>query len=263
MYTIPILNRPKSIRHGEAAFVISKSNYLKNEEKAIGTRLIVDRSLFGNVYRTLLPTYFNAMPLDSGVMIQQVVPTHHIFPSVSYPGDIDLLIIPFHANQLVLSMTLAIEIKVVRATFRKPGRSPGTFGFSQAEGLIKAGVPFVAVAHFIVSDESPKEHWEEILVAKVIDSKKLTVEEPQPMICDMLPADLVERCYGRLTSNCQMDKLGLLSAYMSTSNQIIWFPMGRAASRSELESKDAMDAIGKYYNENASSFLETLRYDPK
>ena len=76
-------------------------------------------------------------------------------PAVRFPGDIDILIVPYENDFLQLDRVLAIEVKVVRASFEKQGRSPNDFGISQTKALLRAGFPYCAVAHLIVSDESP------------------------------------------------------------------------------------------------------------
>jgi hypothetical protein len=155
-YRKPIRVRPRRLLDGDYAFRIPESMMEKDDEKALCLRFICNRRLFGAGYRALLPDYFDSMTLQSGVLIRGFVPTAKLFSEVSFPGDIDLLIIPFEADELVLSMTLAIELKAVRAKFKRQGKSPNQYGFSQASALLDCGLAYVAVAHLIVSDNTPR-----------------------------------------------------------------------------------------------------------
>jgi hypothetical protein len=65
---------------------------------------------------------------------------------------------------------MAIEVKAIRASFAKQGRSPNEYGFSQAAALIAIGFPYVTVAHLIVSDRSPRSAWRKMMGAVVLNS---------------------------------------------------------------------------------------------
>lgn len=200
-YRIPLSVRPKQIRNGEPAVHLQKNLVEKNDERALGARLICNRRLFGDCYYKLAPQFFDRMCDKSGVMIAGFVSSIDIFPDLTFPGDIDLLVIPYCEDQLIISETLAIELKVVRATFAKQGKSPNDFGFSQASALVEYGLPYTALAHLIISDSSPEKHWREVLMTRVIDANTGAVERPWPERVDMLPSDLIARTYGRLMSN--------------------------------------------------------------
>jgi len=169
------------------------SDVEKEEEAVLAKRFVANRQLFGFAYRLLQDEYFNNMPLRSGVLITGLTPTQKNCYRGKFSWDIDLLIIPFEDNDLVLSKILAVEIKVVRAKFSKQGKSPNDFGFSQASALKAHGFPYVAVAHFVVSDESPKESWRTVAVGQVTDAKNDRISDPIPVQADMLPSDLLAR----------------------------------------------------------------------
>jgi hypothetical protein len=126
--------------------------------------------LFGHAYRALQADYFDEMLLDAGVFIAPLILTHKIFPGMHRPGDIDLLVIPYEGGHLVLERTLAIEFKVIRASFARQGKSPNDFGYSQAAALLDLGIPYVAVGHFITSDSSPRELWHQVMRGEILDS---------------------------------------------------------------------------------------------
>ena len=138
------------------------------------------------------------MPKASGVYVAFAVPTDKFSVTVRRPGDVDMLAIPYEGDELILHRTLAIEVKAVRATFLKQGKSPNEFGLSQVRGLSSLGFPYVAVAHLIVADASPEVAWREIGCARVLD-KEGNVELLSPVATDCLPTDLIERSFGRLS----------------------------------------------------------------
>ena len=68
-------------------------------------------------------------------MVTMSVPSKSIIPDMAYPGDIDILAIPYEGNELILSKVIAVEIKILRAEKRRPNKSPNKYGFSQAASL--------------------------------------------------------------------------------------------------------------------------------
>jgi hypothetical protein len=56
-----------------------------------------------------------------------------------------LLAIPYEENEMILSMTIAIEVKIVRACYSNKGKSPNQYGFSQASALLEHGFPYAGV----------------------------------------------------------------------------------------------------------------------
>ncbi|MFC7367264.1 hypothetical protein [Vreelandella zhaodongensis] len=256
-YDKPLINRPAFLDSGDIAFVFPQAMQEKSDEIALGHQLICKRRLFGAVYREFLPKFFDNMPPDSGVMIGAFVPTDKVLPGVLFPGDIDLLIIPYASDRLLLSMTLAIELKVVRATYARQGRSPNQYGFSQANALLRCGFPYAGVAHLIVSDESPEDAWRDVYETTIVDetgrcSPLRTVRK------DMMPSALINRSFGRLRSNCSSDELGYVSVYIA--NEGIWDPLGRQATHNPDASEETMSAVGDFYELNAHKFLDTRRY---
>lgn len=251
-------HRPQYFKSGYP-IAIPKSLCLKNDERALALRFVINRPLFGECYRRLLPEYFYSMPHDSGVLIRSCATTQRLFPEVTFPGDIDLLVIPYEADELILSKTLAIELKIVRAKFSKQSRSPNEYGFSQAQALLKCGFPYVAVAHLIVSDESPFSSWQTTYLTKIIDNEG-RCEEPWLGTLDLMPSDLLNRSYGRLLANSPVEKIGLIAAYIADKEDSFWFPRGKPAIFNEKTTFQRMDAIGNYYAINYRSFIDTKRY---
>lgn len=256
-YSKPLVNRPAFVDSGDIAFVIPQAMQDKSDELALGLQLICNRRLFGVVYRELLPGFFDSMPPDSGVMIGAFVPTDKVLPDVLFPGDIDLLVIPYASDRLLLSMTLAIELKVVRATYVRQSRSPNQYGFSQADALLRCGFPYVGVVHLIVSDESPKDAWRDVYETTIVDETG-RCSPPRTVLKDMMPSALIQRSFGRLRANCSSVELGYVSAYIA--NEGIWSPLGRQATHNSDASEKVMNAVGDFYELNAHNFLDTRRY---
>lgn len=262
--------RPRAPRHGDVSFMLAKNLVHNFREEALSIGLISRRQLFGYVYSRLQPRYFYEMPRKSGVFIKPLVKTEDIIPGAIRPGDIDLLVIPYEGPQLILERTLAIEIKAIRASFDRQGKSPNDFGYSQAAGLLKLGFPFVAIVHLVVSDQSPESAWRNIKAATILDEEG-RVGQIEDIRADMLPSDLIDRGYGRLSKNCLTPEIGLACAYVGEYNQIAsdvsedrgyWIPRGRAATFNECTSITTLQSVEQYFNTHVSTFLDNPRYDP-
>jgi hypothetical protein len=268
-YRKPIKSRPKTVRSGEAFFVLSPSSVQNKSEEALIVSFVSDRELFGRAYREIQPDYFREMPRDSGVFIGPLVRTCDIVPHATRPGDIDLLVIPYERNTLILERVLAIEVKAVRATFARQGRSPNEFGFSQGLGLLELGFPYVAVAHLIISDVSPQQYWRDMSIARVINLND-EVEFVGMELTDQMPGNLTARTYGRLIRSCSTSDIGLISAYvwsdllgsMHDEHHVIVLPRGRQATLNPRTSIRTLDAVAAYYDANAMGFLDNPRHGP-
>lgn len=261
---------PKALRHKEAYAYLPPKMGRDHHELALTLAWICNRQLFGRTYSSLQPEYFWDMPHGSGVLLRPVVTTSKISPGAIRPGDIDLLVIPYHGDELVLEQTLVLEIKAVRATFAKQGKSPNEFGFSQAEGLSALGFPYVGLVHLIVSDQSPEHAWRMMGRAEILDEEgrvRLLPSVPH----DMLPADLMDRTFGRLEGNSRNPDHGLAAVYLEPwseefktfrSDGGYWLPTCRRAQANGHVSNELLLRVGRYYKKNASSFLATPRFDP-
>jgi hypothetical protein len=168
----------------------------KGAEEALIVSFICDRKLFGLAYWEVQPDYADRMPRGSGVFIAPLVRTKAILQHAEKPGDIDLLVIPYEGDELVLERVLVIEAKAVRARFARQGKSPNEFGFSQALSLLDLGFPYVAVAHLIISDLSPEESWREMMAAEVLD-REGNVGNIGLVKVDPMPDNLTARGTGR------------------------------------------------------------------
>jgi hypothetical protein len=71
------------------------------------------------------------------------------------PGDIDILIIPEYKGKLEFDKTMAIEVKIIRPTLNKPGKSPSSFGSQQVKGLARDGFPYCGLLHIVTAANLP------------------------------------------------------------------------------------------------------------
>lgn len=261
---------PRAPRHGEPYAFVPPKWIRDQHEIALTLAWICHRKLWGQTYAALQPDFFWGMPQDGGVLLRPVATTSRIVAGAKRPGDIDLLVIPYHGRELILERTLAIEIKAIRASFAKQGKSPNDFGNTQAEGLTTLGFPYVALVHLIVSDDSPQHAWRMMGMAEILDSSgRARILSPAPH--DMLPSDLMDRALGRLVANSKNPSHGLGAVYLNKWSaeskgfdlEGYWFPNCRRAERNEVVSYDLLHNVGQYYLRNASSFLVTPSHDPK
>ncbi len=269
-HRVTLERAPYAPRHGDPYWYLPHKMARNAHELALTLAWICDRQLFGRTYAALRPDYFWSMPTDSGVLLRPVVTTSRLMPGASLPGDIDLLIIPYHGSELILEQTLAIEIKAIRASHARQGKSPNDFGFSQTDNLSKLGFPYVALVHLIVSDGAPTHEWRMMNLARILDEEgRVEMLPPEPH--DMLPADLMARAYGRLVSNSRYRSHGLGAVYLKqwsaetrsfVQGNGYWMPSCRRAEPNEQISYELLSWVSSYYQRNQASFLANPRFDP-
>ena len=265
-----IRNRPRGVRSGGVNFVIPRRYVEQDHELAITIRFISNRKLFGECYSRLRSEYFRESAEPRGIFLLPIVPTDHLCPGQTKPGDVDLLAVPYEGDEIDLRNVMAMEVKVIRARFQKQGRSPNDLGLSQAKSLLDRGFPRVALAHLIVADESPEEAWREVGVAQILDEED-HVEMLEPQRIDLMPFDLMRRGYGRLEARCDDDRIGLLCAYVKRAGCMdqdalrrssVWQPVGRNAPFNESYSPTLLERVAAYFEKNAWAFLDNPAFDP-
>lgn len=256
---------------GSIGVMAPLADAIKREEKLMTASLVLQRKLFGLVYSLLQPDYFYVMPRNSGVYVSIAVPTDRILPGVHNPGDIDLLVIPYESDELILNRVIAAEIKIVRATFQRQGRSPNEMGFTQGGQLLKAGFPYVAVLHLIVSDESPEHAWEFMGTTTVLNDEGRCGPLTTALV-DTLPKHLLDRCIGRLRSARTRAEIGLATAFLGATDDEVahvnrgdgmWFPEGSAAKPNPDHNAKIGLAIASYFESHSRWFADIPRFDPE
>lgn len=261
---------PSAPRHGEPYAFLPPKWIRDQHEIALTLAWICHRKLWGQTYAALQPDFFWNMPQDGGVLLRPVATTSRIVAGAVRPGDIDLLVIPYQGRELILERTLAIEIKAIRASFARQGKSPNDFGYSQAEGLSALGFPYVALVHLIVSDGSPEHAWRMMGRAEIMDGTTGRVRMLPDAPHDMLPGDLMDRAFGRLVANSRNTHHGLGAVYLENWSKELgrfdmngfWFPNCRRAEPNGTVSYELLKNVGDYYLRNARSFLATPSHDP-
>lgn len=261
-YRAKLIHRPPLPRDGDKVFPVPARWVEKNDEAAVAISFICNRRLFGLCYKELVPDLYQRMGKRSGVMIAPLVPIGAVIPTASFPGDLDLLVIPYDEGELLLSEALAIEVKVVRAKYAKPGKAPNEFGFSQANATFAHGIPYAAVAHLIVSDTSPPTHWRRMHIAQVVNVETGELDNFKEAYMDMLPADLIDRSFGRLVANCPTESIGLISSYIAFAQPGFWMPNVRSATKNPDISASAANQLARFYNTYHEDFLDTPKYPP-
>lgn len=147
---------------------------------------------------------------------------------------------------------------MLRATFSRQGKSPNQFGFSQVHALLKAGFPYVAVGHLILSDNSPEDAWREVSLLKVLDCRSGVYEYLPPIQYDMLPMDLLQRSHGRLKYNCPDSHLGYFSAYIGRTG--CWLPGGSPVTFNPNTRCEVLKGVYSCYKKYHRYFLITRSY---
>lgn len=263
--------RGRFVPAGAGAFYLPRHLVKKRDEIALTLSFIANRQLFGWAYSGIQPNYFFDMPPDSGVYLTPITLSKDLSPEAKYPGDIDLLVIPYEKDELILDRVVAIEIKAVRANYLKQGKSPNDYGISQAEGLTAMGFPYAAVAHLIVSDQSPRTAWRKTAVARVIEQNDKVEMLPEQEM-DMMPVDLMMRAFGRIEKQASESRLGIVAAYVGSSESdlvgasaggTIWMPHCRSAQRNQAVCPRLLDNIAAYFDQFPNRFINTPRHDPK
>lgn len=262
-----IERRPRLFLQGEVAFGLPEKYVRTRHELALTVTLMANRRLFSLFYGGLLSKYFENMPINSGVFITAMVPTKLVMPSIIVPGDIDMLVIPYEGDALILDETLAVEIKAVRATYAKQGRSPNQMGTRQVLGLHAMGFPYSALAHLIVSDESPQSEWKPIGIAKVLDDHgRVELLSDRPF--DWMPIDLTHRALKRLEKLSLPQEIGLAASYLGSKDHHFsmsdrfWIPQCRSAEKNAKPNTELLRLIGELFHAQTDRFFDTPRFDP-
>lgn len=266
MLTIPISTRPRRYLNGEAVTVIDRSEINEHSEFYAILRIVTNYPLFGLLYWNLVGRFFYEMTRGSGVFVAVNVESKSISPTFGRPGDIDILVIPYFMDMLLADRILAIEVKVVRASFSKPGRAANKLGFTQADALAEAGFPYVAVVHAVASDSSPEEYYRDYGLAIMKDSER--VREMREIKADPLPMLLVERVMGRLEKSRSQSRIGLGCIYTGESRINYegkvysgqYYPEGREARWCPEHATELMPSVAAYLNRNPHMFLDIPRW---
>ncbi|MGE0830782.1 MAG: hypothetical protein AB7O04_15715 [Hyphomonadaceae bacterium] len=268
-----IRTRPRLFKAGEA-IAFSGRSIDWNSEDFVVVRFSLDRWLHGRVLEILLRDYFEDMSPDSGVFITPFVQRRELVDDDGKPGDVDLIFIPYEGNELLLSRTLAIECKLIRASYERKAKSPNSLGGSQADGLKRLGFPHIGLVHFIIAERAPQHTWREVEVGRVVDDSG-RVERVGKMQADMMPAELMDRAHGRLKSVCNGRAIGCASVFYCFFDEIpnrvrgevqrnvpvgTWLPEGDPCPFNADFDPKLLSKLAALFDNSPNRFFDSLRY---
>lgn len=228
----------------------------KWDEESVVANIIANMKVFGRWYSALQPNLYLESGLHSGVMTTMSVPIQKVESELSFPGDIDILAIPYENDFLLLSLTTVVEIKILRVEKRRLGKSPNRFGFSQASALLEHGFPYAALGHVIVTDDVRDEPNREMLLARVEHQESIT--SLTPIMEYAFEIDLCNRTYGRLASKAPNDGIGLFA--MNFDGSRVFEALGKACRFNPNYDSRLLNGIQRFYEENTDVFIEIPRY---
>lgn len=235
---------------------ISRRIKHKWDEESVVANIIANMKVFGRWYSALQPNLYLELGLHSGVMVTMSVPIQKVESELSFPGDIDILVIPYENDFLLLSLTTVVEIKILRAEKRRLRKSPNQFGFSQASALLEHGFPYAALGHVIVTDDVRDKPNREMLLARAGHQESIT--SLTPTVEDAFEIDLRNRTYGRLASNTPNDDIGLFA--MNFDGSRVFESLGKACRFNPNYDSGLLNGIQRFYEENTDIFIEIPRY---
>lgn len=243
---------------GQKVMLAPASRKIKNkwDEECVVANIIANMKVFARWYSSLLSNLYLESGLHSGVMATMSVPIQKLTSGLSFPGDIDILTIPYENDCLIPSLAMVVEIKVLRAEKRRLGKSPNQFGFSQAFSLLQHGFPYVAVGHVIVTDDVRDEPHHEMLLART--DGQSSIASLETIVEDTFEVDLCNRTYGRLVSNAVDDSIGLFS--MNFDGLRMFEALGKACKFNPQYDSGLLDGIQGFYEQNTDIFFEIPRY---
>lgn len=117
------------------------------------------------------------------------------------PGDIDLLIVPFNEEKILVDRTIAIEVKIVRPSIKAPDRDSNESGRSQAAGLLADGFPYVGLLHVSIPESLPSEvHWNIPVISTQLTADGKPSETGERFLVDPFPLVCARRQNGRIAA---------------------------------------------------------------
>ncbi len=171
---------------------------------------------------------------------------------------------------MILDRIVAMEMKVVRASFVRQGKSPNEMGHSQAQALLDLGFPYVAVVHLIVSDQSPEHAWEPMMRTLVLDEEGRCAPLENVLV-DKMPYNLMARAIDRLRSTRKNPAIGLVAAFFGASDadflgrprgDNMWYPDVLKGQRNANMKLSTLHSVANFFERDCRQFMDTPRFDP-
>lgn len=191
------------------------NKWLSSETEII-KRIVEDKQTLSNTIGFMLDTVFPfpERSLAHNILIAINVPRSKLGLNPNdKPGDIDYLIIPYMKNEIMISKSIAIEVKIVRPTINNPAKNANTMGGKQVNGLLKDGFPYVGLLHISIPEAFPEETKLKIPIYNMDMS-----DTGEYKLIDMFPSIHADRHKGRIISMDLPSTIGYDVVALSVTN---------------------------------------------
>lgn len=180
------------------------------------------------------------------------------------PGDIDLLIIPFKEEQVLVDRAIAIEAKVLRPTIKNTAKNCNTMGVTQATGLLSDGFPYVGLLHISIPEQSPAKECLSMPINS--EANGMFAETGEYYLADLFPMRSAGRQEGRLRKLVLPEEISYSAIAMILSEDredIIGNTIGnsRKGFRNPKVSLELIDNIGELLDSKPELFAKIYWYD--
>ncbi len=234
--------------------------------------IVSDTQILANTIYFVLDTAF---PHPGHAFAQDIVLAMNVprtalgLDASNKPGDIDYLIIPFKGEQFIYDRTIAVEVKVVRPSLKKPSRNTNSMGRSQVLGLLRDGFPVVGLLHVSIPETLPESLlWRVPLISNKLGPKGEVVKTGKYISVDPFPIISAERQEGRLVALNLPSEVAFKAIGYSLSRKKIGF----AGSSANLEHRglvnpdansNLIDNVALYFSSRPELFLTIRWYNKK
>lgn len=133
-------------------------NYIeKRLEESQVINLIIEKTKcqYGNLdffYEVTNVPRTDTLSFDRYYITKEILRTELGLKKAQRPGDIDILIIPAHANAVYFEYASAFEVKVVRPTNKNFRKNSNSLGTTQILGLIRDGFPLIGLIQVCMNE---------------------------------------------------------------------------------------------------------------
>ena len=177
------------------------------------------------------------------------------------PGDVDILILPIQAEEILYDYAIAIEAKIFRPTLKNPGKNVNKFGLSQALGLRRDGFPFVGLLHIALPENTPHQLRPKIpLMENKLDGKGNLLFSGQHIAIDPFSLMAAYRQEGRLKAKQIPPDISykVLAFEISQNGSLIANTVGFSYSghKNPFYSKKVEKLLTNFYQKNSEFFTK-------
>ena len=109
-YRAPILHQPPSyyVHEDEKVMLAPITHKIKNkwDEENVVAHILANMQIVGRWFSSIRPKLYFGSGLHSGLLTTMSVPSKSVIFDMAFPGDIDILVIPYEENELLLSVII-------------------------------------------------------------------------------------------------------------------------------------------------------------